>query len=453
MSEKAQDQQAHYKEAGVKENASKLVKFGGFKAVEGAIKAAANLNPESKARREIFLKDSTKKGEREALKSTLRLWEEMLSEDRSFADLVGKCEKEADATADHLKRNLKSAVDETRNLETAWRSLNAFFKNAESDNIKNLTILNASMENLQDVDNDLFIDEVAKELNDNYNRLDLRGHYSVVNIPGYLGSKPVVEKWAKMVHKNKVFLVTDYQNLENPDGVMEYFQSDDLSSGDDFKSNTIMACNYLVGRPKDTTIEEEEDIYLPPSAALVGNMYKTDMAQVAAGVKHGKINEVSGTRFKLKKDELTAMEKMGLVPMEFAFNSVFAMSGRTLFNGDMLGKQNYPPQRCFDYIMKTLMHFLNKRAFENYDMETFQDIKRQLVKFLDGITSAGKGGPNFLLEKYSITKFERDPKQKDRVYLNITLSPKFAMKNFVISMDGLKGDDGGAEWNSDVKQN
>jgi hypothetical protein len=440
------------KEVNVKESAAKLVKFGGFKAVESAIKGTGNLNPDSKAKRDIFLKDGSKKAERESLKATLNLWGEVLSQDASFSELIGKCEQMADSTGENLRRNLKSAVEETRNLETSWRSLNAFFKNTENENVKNLTILNASMEQLQDLDNPVFIDAVAEELNVSYDSLDLRNHYSMVNVPGYLGSKPVLEKWGKIVHKNKAFLVTDFENLEDAEGVMDFFTSADLASGDDFKSNTVMACNYLVARPKDTTIEEEEDVYIPPSAALVGNMYKTDMAQVAAGVKHGKVNEVFGTRFKLKKQaELTPLEKMGLVPMVNEYNSVFAMSGRTLFTGDMIGKQNYPPQRCFDYIMKTLMDFLNRRAFENYDMETFQDIKKQLVKFLDGITDAGKGGPNVLLEKYVISKFERDPRQKDRVYLNLTLSPKFAMKNFVISMDGLKGDDG-TEWNNDVKQ-
>jgi hypothetical protein len=439
------------KDVNLKDSVSKLVKFGGFKAIEGAIKGTANLNPETKAKREIFLKDSTKKKDREALKNTLNLWQEVLSEDANFAELIGKCEQKADSTAENLKRNLKNAVDETRQLETAWRSLNLFVKNAESDKIKNLTILNASMEQLQDLDNPVFIDAVNNELVENYDRLDLRGHYSMVNIPGYLGNKPVVEKWAKITQKSKALLVTDFENLEDPDGVMDFFQSADLATGDDYKSNTVMTCNYLVGRAKDASIEEEEDVYIPPSAALAGNMYKTDMAQVAAGMKYGKINEVFGTRFKLKKQaELAPLEKMGLVPMVNEFNSVMAMSGKTLFSGDNLGKQTYSVVRVFDYVMKTLMDFLNRRAFENYDMETFQDIKKQLVKFLDNVSSQGKGGPNILLEKYSITRFERDPKQKDRVYLDITLHPKFAMKNFVISMDGMKGD-GGNEWNNEVK--
>lgn len=439
------------KEVSLKDSAAKLIKFGGFKAVEACIKGAANLNPDSKAKKDIFLKEAGKKAEREALKNTLEIWKEVLSEDAGFAELIGKCEQKADASGENLKRNLRHALEETRMLETSWRSLNAFFKNTESTSIKNLTVMNASMEQLQDLDNPVFIDEVEKELVDNYDKLDLRNHYSMVNIPGYLGSKPVLEKWSKIAHKTKSFLITDYRDLDSPDDVLDLFAGDDLASGDDHKSNTVMACNYLVAREKDAASGEESDVFIPPSSALAGNMYKTDMAQVAAGVKYGKVNEVFGTKFKLKKQaELVPLEKAGLVPMTNEYNSTFAMSARTLFNGDMLGKQTYAPQRCLDFIMKTLMDFLNRRAFENYDMETFNDIKAQLIKWLDSVSSQGKGGANILLEKYTITKFERDPRQKDRVYLNITLHPKFAMKNFVISMDGLKGD-GGPEWNNDVK--
>jgi S-adenosylmethionine hydrolase len=39
------------------------------------------------------------------------------------------------------------------------------------------------------------------------------------------------------------------------------------------------------------------------------------MSQVAAGKKHGNINEVDAVKFELKKSEISQLEKMGLVPM------------------------------------------------------------------------------------------------------------------------------------------
>lgn len=58
----------------LKQGTEKLAKFGGFDLIESSIEGAANLNPDRKARRNIFLTESQKKGEREALKRALSIW-------------------------------------------------------------------------------------------------------------------------------------------------------------------------------------------------------------------------------------------------------------------------------------------------------------------------------------------------------------------------------------------
>ena len=63
-------------------------------------------------------------------------------------------------------------------------------------------------------------------------------------------------------------LVTDFENLEAPDDVMELFEAANLTGGDTYRSNVIMACNWLVGRGKFTEVGEEEDLYVPPAPAL-----------------------------------------------------------------------------------------------------------------------------------------------------------------------------------------
>ncbi len=74
-----------------------------------------------------------------------------------------------------------------------------------------------------------------------------------------------------------------------------------LAGGDPYRSNVIMTCNWLVGRGKYSEIEEEDDLFVPPSSALAGKIYTTLMSQVTAGKKYGGINEVDGVRFDLKK--------------------------------------------------------------------------------------------------------------------------------------------------------
>ncbi|MFN7846385.1 MAG: DUF5458 family protein [Bacteroidota bacterium] len=421
---------------------NKLAKFGGFDLLESLIDGVQNLNPEKKARKKIFLSENDKKSSRESLKNSLNLWMKMIQENSSVSDMIEKSEGKAIAADALLKKNLNKALEATQDLERSYRSVALFYKNTEGDKLKNVSLMNASIDQMKDLDNTRFIDHVSEELKQNYDRLDLRNNYSIMCIPGYLGSKKVVEKWAKIAHSNKVMLVTDFQHLDDPDGVMEEFEATDLASGDAYMSNVMMTCNWLVGRSKASEVGEEEDLFVPPSSALAGKMYKTLMSQVTAGKKHGGMNEVDGVKFDLKKSEIANIEKMGLIPMVNEYGKIMAFSAKTLFNGDNLGLQTYSVVRVFDYITKVLIDFLNRRAFENFNSKTERELKSQIIKFLDNIT-----GPDKLIENFTIKRFVQDPNQKDRIYLDIHMTPYFPGKSFMIKMDGQKGDDpNSAEW-------
>lgn len=170
------------------------------------------------------------------------------------------------------------------------------------------------MSQLKDLDNTLFFDYVSNELKQNFDRLDLRKNYSIFSVPGYLGSNAVLDKWSKITHENKTVLLTDFQDLETPDDVIDIFFNANHTGGDVHKSNTIMTCNYLLGISKYDEVGEEDNLYVPPSTSLAGKIYKTLMSQVVAGKKFGGLNEVESVRFDLKKSEISELEKMGLVP-------------------------------------------------------------------------------------------------------------------------------------------
>jgi len=430
----------------LEQSVNKLAKMGGFDFVENAVEGTQNLNPERKARKKIFLTDAEKKDEREALKKKLLLWINMMNESGSIDEMVQKCNAKSEEAATTLKKNLKKALDATRELETNYRSLALFYKNTESDKLKNVTIMNASMDQLKDLDNTRFIDYVEQELKANYDRLDLRDNYSIMCVPGYLGSNKVVEKWAKIAHNNKVMMVTDFENLDTCDDVVDMFESANLAGGDIYKSNVVMASNWLVGRAKNQEVGEEEDLMVPPSSALAGKMYTTLMSQVTAGKKHGAMNEVDGVKFDLKKSEISQLDKIGLVPMVNEYGKVMAFSAKTLFNGDNLGLQTYSVVRVFDYVNKVLIDFLNRSAFENWTSITEKNLREQIVKFLDKIT-----GPSNLIEQFKILRFERDENQKDRIFLDIHITPYFPAKSFMLKLDGTKGDDG-TNWATETKQ-
>ncbi|AJW62539.1 hypothetical protein VO54_01053 [Elizabethkingia miricola] len=439
-----QQQQQH---SGAKSNPlNELNKVGGFGFVETVIDGIANMNPTRKARKEIFLNDENKDKERKDLLQKINLWVSLL-EGESSAEKMAESAKNKANTAEHnLKHNLKNALDSVRDLETSYRTVAQFYKNTELDKVDNVSIVNASLEQMKDLDNPLFIDAIADEFKQNYDRLDLRDNYSILAVPGYLGSNKVVEKWAKICNENKVMMVTDFANLDKPDDVVDLFHSANLTGGELHRSNVIMTCNWLVGRGKAEEVGEEENVDLPPSTSLAGKIHRTLMSQVAAGKKHGNINEVDAVKFDLKKSEISQLEKMGLVPMVNEYGKIMAFSAKTLFTGDNIGLQTYSVVRVFDYVTKVLLDFLNRRAFENWTPRNEDDLRKQIVAFLDGIKGADK-----LIENFKIVRFEQDKVNKDRVWLDIRLTPYFPTKSFVIKLDGHKGDDGN-EWDAQYTQ-
>lgn len=426
----------------------KLKGFGGFAFLESIIDGMSNLSPARKARRNIFLSDDQWAGERRLLANRLKVWLDLLKTGQDAVDMRDKAKEQALEVEETLNVNLLAALERTRELEAAYRSLALFYKNTETDKVKNISIMNAAPEQLRDLDNTLFIDRVSDELKQNFDRLDLRRNYSLLVVPGYLGSNAILDKWAKIAHENKAMLVTDFQDLESPDDVVDVFFNADHTGGEVYKSNTIMTCNWLLGRPKVDAVGEEEHLYVAPSGALAGKIYTTLMSQVVAGKKFGGLNEVESVRFDLKKSEISELERMGLVPMVNEYSRVMAFSAKTLFNGDNIGLQTYSVVRVFDHITKVLFDFLNRRAFENWTTRTEADLRSQIVKFLDRVQ-----GPNKLIEKFKVLKIEQDPNQKDRVLLDIHITPYFPAKSFVIQLAGHKGDNPeDTVWESEYKQ-
>ena len=423
-----------------------LAKAGGFDFLEAVVDGVDSLNPVRKAKRNIFLTDASKKEQRADLKKKIRIWTDLLTENNSVAEIVEKSIEKAESAEQLLKKNLKKVLDSTRQLEQSYRSVHLFYKNSESPKLKNVAIMNAPMNELTNLDEPKYIEFVARELKDNFDRLDMRHNYSLMVIPGYLKSNTILDKWAKMAYNNKVMLVTDFENVETPDDVLDMFNDANLTGGDPHKANVLMTCNYIVARGKKVEVGEEEDMYVPGSAALAGKMYCTKLSQPVAGKTYGCIDEVDAVRFEQKKGEISELENVGLVPLVGEWGRVMPFSAKTLFTGDNLGMQTYSVVRVFDFIAKVISDFLNRRAFELWNVKMEKNLRSQIVKFLDGIQ-----GPDKLIEKFQILRFERDEDQKDHIFLDIHITPFFPAKSFLVKLDGYKGDDG-EEWKAELKE-
>ncbi len=410
-----------------------LIDYGGFDLIKDTIEGAGSMDPQAKARKNIFLTESGKKSEREKLKNNLLLWLEMVSDHENVADMISASQEKSESASKLLNENLKKALKETRELETSYRSVALFYKNTEKDKIRNITIFNTDPEKLKDMENTMVIDKIAAELKQNFDRLDLRENYSLLVIPGYLGSNQAVEKWAKIAYNNKVLLITDFQHLDDPEAVIEEFDLAGLTGGEIHKSNAIITCNWIVGREKYQELEEEDHLFVPPSTSLAGKIYSTLIAQPVAGKMHGGLNEVNGVKFELKKSEITELEKRGLVPMVHEWGKVMGMSAKTLYNGNDIGLQTYSVVRVFDYVAKVLIDFLNRQAFVNWTPKVEKDLRMEIGRYLDSIKGHDK-----IIESFSIIGLKQD-KDTKIINLDIHITPFFPAKSFLLRLGGTKG--------------
>ena len=424
-----------------------LEKFGGFDIIANSIDGTQRMNPKKKATKQIFLSEAQFKSQRENLKKSLEIWAEILGSEGGVSENIEECEKSIVEVEKTLKENLKTAIEKTADLERSYRAVALFYNNTEEDKVKFVSLMNATPEQLQDFDNPQFIKAVSEELDKNFDRLSLKNNYSLLVVPGYLGSKQAVDKWGKFAHKNKVLMVTDFRNLEDVESTMELFEDESISGGDAHLANVVMACNWIVGREKFDEAGEDDDLYVPPSAALAGKLYNTEgipIAQGAAGKKYGTLNEVSGARFDLKKSEIAALNDLSLIPMVFEDNRVMAFSNKTLFNGNNVGLQEYPIVRVFDWVGKVFMNFFNDVAFQKFDMSLNKSLWEQIVEFLNDYK--GK-----LFEDYTFKRdgIKQDPVTKD-ISIEVNIKPFFAAKNFYIKLEGHDGKEG-REWSQEVE--
>lgn len=433
----------------LKQSLDGLEDYGDFDLLETMADGLENMNPENRAAKKIFLQDSEFSEQRKQLKSDLLMWLNILDSDATTAsEAVDKCQEAADASKKNLLKNLAKVHEQTKLLETAYRSLGEFFANSGQEKLKCLNLINVDKEELGDPDGRVF-QAVRQELKNSFDRLSLKENYSLLVSPGYLGDKQIVNMWGQMAYKNKVMLVTDYQDSPTLNLLNKGLDKANLSDTDAYLANVIMTCNYILGRKKsDETNEEEEDLFLPPSAAIAGRMTNTDdtpISQGIAGKKYGTIDMAKGTRLDLLKSELTTLIDKGVVPLTFEENRVMAFSNRSLYNGATIGLQEYPIVRVFDWIGKVFSNFFNDEAFKNWNSKLAQELREQIISFLEDYKGPGK-----LIEGYSNPKITRDEKTKD-INIEIELKPFFAAKNFYIKLTGHNGDNGITEWANEIQ--
>ena len=433
--------------ASLQDSLGALDKFGGFQLIKGLIKGVENMDPRRKAVKNIFLSDSAYVEARKKLKNELALWVSILEDGVSDPmGIIDGCKSNRDKAEQNLKSNLFNIHEEIKNLEISYRSLDSFFANAGQGNVECVTLMNVNKDELEDRDSEDTV-AIREELEAYYDRLSLKNNYSLLVVPGYLGSSDTIRMWSDIAYRNKVIMLTDFKDSLNFEMLKEELDDASLQGQDAHLSNVVMTCNYILGRKKSELAEEDDDVYLPGSAALAGRMTNTDeivIAQGAAGKKYGTLSNVKGARLDLRKSEIAALIDLGVVPMVEEDGRTMAFSNRSLYNGATVGLQEYPIVRVFDWIGKVFQNFFNDEAFTNWNSQVKAELQQAIHDFLSDYKGPGK-----LIENYSLKSINQDPKTKD-ISIQVELKPFFAAKNFLIELTGHNGQ-AGVEWDQDVK--
>ena len=426
---------------------SGLDKFGGFQLLKGLIKGVENMDPRRKAIKNVFLNDSAYEDARNRLKNELSLWVEILeSGGKDPMEIVDSCKEECQKSERNLSENLFCIHDEIRNLETTYRSLDAFFANAGQGKVDCITLMNVNKEELGDHDSE-DTQAVRDELERYFDRLNLKNNYSMLVVPGYLGDAETVRMWAQTAYKNKVIMLTDFKDSMNFEMLKEELDDASLQGTDPYLGNIVMTANYILGRKKSELAGEDEDLYIPASGALAGRMSNTEetvIAQAAAGKRYGTLDNVKGARMDLRKSEIAALIDLGVIPMVEEDGRTMAFSNHTLYNGASKGLQEYSIVRVFDWIGKVFENYCNDHAMEIWTPAIKSEITQDIHSFLSDYK-----GPGGIIEKYTNLKVDQDPKTKD-ISINVEITPYFAAQNFFIELTG-RNSAAGVDWEQNTK--
>lgn len=426
---------------------SGLDKFGGFQLLKGLIKGVENMDPRRKAIKNVFLNDSAYEDARNRLKNELSLWVEILeSGGKDPMEIVDSCKEECQKAERNLSENLFCIHNEIRNLETTYRSLDAFFANAGQGKVDCITLMNVNREELGDHDSE-DTQAVRDELERYFDRLNLKNNYSMLVVPGYLGDAETVRMWAQTAYRNKVIMLTDFKDSMNFEMLKEELDDASLQGTDPYLGNIVMTANYILGRKKSELAGEDEDLFIPASGALAGRMSNTEetvIAQAAAGKRYGTLDNVKGARMDLRKSEIAALIDLGVIPMVEEDGRTMAFSNHTLYNGASKGLQEYSIVRVFDWIGKVFENYCNDHAMEIWTPAIKSEITQDIHSFLSDYK-----GPGGIIEKYTNLKVDQDPKTKD-ISINVEITPYFAAQNFFIELTG-RNTAAGVDWEQNTK--
>ncbi len=415
-----------------------------FKTADGdLVRGVEWLDPKKDFQRKEFLTKKDFGKQRKLLAQRLQVWVDSLGESDSPDDIRKSINEKSAKLESNLEKNMKKVHRASRDLETTYRAIGKFFANAqqEPDEKINAWFANASAEELTDPDDRDKFEELSKAVADLFREWDITESFACCVVPGYLGSVENIDTFARQMGlPNKVQVLTDLPNFEQFEEVMDMLEDPsyaNLAGIDSYKQYVSVFANYLQARQSNEY--EDDDMWIPPSAAVAGKMYQGDltvgMQQPMAGFKYGKVNEAKYLRFKANQPDASKINEKGVNPLVDFKGTPVAMGSSTLFSKETFN--NYSIRRTYDYVYKTMRNYLNKQTFTVIDQKFIDTMRRDIDKFMKAIT-----GQDNILQDFKVEIFADDEMRKrQEVDVKVSLNPKYPAKAFNIEFVAWGEDD------------
>ncbi|RKX28582.1 MAG: hypothetical protein DRP47_03980 [Candidatus Zixiibacteriota bacterium] len=418
-----------------------------FKTADGdLVRGVEWLDPKKNFQRKEFLTKKDHAKARKLLVERLKIWSKFLSGAGSPDDIRKGLNEEATKLEANLEKNMKKVHQESRDIEITYRAIDKFFSNAqaEPDDKVAAWFANVSGEELMDPDDRDKFEALSGAVADEFRQWGIKRCWSMFVVPGYLGSVENIDTVARQLGlPNKVHVMTDLPDMESVEEIMDLLEDptfDSLMSSDTHKQYVSLFANYLQARTANEY--EEDDMWIPPSAAVAGKMFLGDtsvgMQQPMAGFKNGKINDAKYLHFRCNQPDASKINEKGVNPMVNFEGQPVAMGAATLFNKETFNV--YSIRRTYDYVYKSLRNYLNKQTFSVIDAKFMDTIRTDMNKFLTAIS-----GDDNILQDYKIEVFaDEEMRKRQEIDIKVSLNPKYPARTFNIEFTAW-GDENGSQ--------
>ncbi|MEN9610115.1 MAG: hypothetical protein RLZZ628_929 [Bacteroidota bacterium] len=397
--------------------------------------------PKATKKKKKFLHDEGATAERQQLRDRLQAFKDLLAhpDAGNHKQLRQIAQEKLDQNESLVHKNLGKITDAARDLEQTYRELALFYQNAQPQKVKNLTLLNLNKDVLLDPDSKVLYAELERRLLVAAERVDQKKAYSLLVIPKLWQSKQpknLIEQYAKLAGASRLQFLTDFADTDTIRETLKERENprwQGICGSEAFHSHLTLFTNHLVLRHKDEAIGEEEDLRGSPTMALAGKMYAEKISQPVAGEKHGSVSGHLGIAYDPTQPQVADLSDEGLNSMMHAYEKDMAYEAATAFNGSEYALKRYAVVRVMDYVNRVLRHYLGKVTFQQLDREKSNHVRDTIQDFLDQLAEQK------IIAKGKVENWGWNPRTPDRIDLDISILPLWAVRTFVYALSAVEG--------------